>query len=106
MTHDANAMQTDSQENEGGEESFPMPSLTEKLTTFAKGHRGQHEFCGACTYHDALARISELERALYRSSDKAVRYGVALKEIRKYPEGWKDRTGIRDFIDEVLDGRR
>jgi hypothetical protein len=32
------------------------------------------------------------------------RYKQALLEIRRYPEGWKDRGSIQEFIDEVLKG--
>ena len=48
------------------------------------------------------ARINELERALYRASDKAQRYRDALQKIRDYPKGWGDNPSVCDFIDEVL----
>ena len=88
--------------NEGGEDLFPMPSLTQKLKSFAKGHRGQHNFCGACTYAEALARISLLERALGRTDKKAMQFRKALEDIREYPHGWTDRPSIHDYIGEVL----
>lgn len=90
--------------NEGGEDLFPMPSLTQKLKQLSNGHRGQHNYCGCCTYAEALARISLLEKALYRSDQKALRFRKALESIREYPHGWQDHPSIHDYIGEALRG--
>lgn len=34
--------------------------------------------------------------------DEVIRLRRALMEIRHYPKGWENRTGICDFIDEVV----